>query len=63
MNLFNVSSFIRISSIYIAIFKYTMWISFLHQNPLTCDNGKDCHDGIKFTNMCICLLIVNTILL
>jgi hypothetical protein len=40
MNLSNVSSFIRISSIYIAIFKYTMWISFCPQKSPNMWNYK-----------------------
>jgi len=44
MNLSNVSSFIRISSIYIGIFKYTMRCGshFTHQNPLTCGTTNLC---------------------
>ncbi len=39
------------------------YVKLYHVKIFNCNNGKDCHDGIKFSNMCICLLIVNTIFL
>lgn len=46
MNLSNVSSFIRISSIYLAIFKYTMLISFHPPKP---------PNMWKYTSICLSL--------